>query len=126
MDFFNEPLYIDGKGNWLNHSKNALDKYNNRVHGTTKMTPFEMSFCAASHTSIHKNIIINHTEGALRKNKLPKFAKFSKFQVGNSVRVSDKRNIYSKVIQQELLGSIFNFDSNNKTLESMNISHKRE
>ena len=86
-----------------------------------------------------------------------------KFQVGDFVRVPDKRNIYSKcfttnwnreffkihsikktnpvtytledenkeIIQgkyyeQELLGSIFNFDSNNKTLESMNIFHKFE
>ena len=28
--------------------------------------------------------------------------------------------------EQELLGSIFNFKSNNKTLESMNIFHKFE
>ena len=84
-----------------------------------------------------------------------------KFQVGDFVRVPDKRNIYSKgyttnwnreffkihsinktnpvtytlndengdIIQgkyceQELLRSIFDFDSNNKTLESMNIFHK--
>ena len=86
-----------------------------------------------------------------------------KFQVGDFVRVPDKRNIYSKgyttnwnrelfkihsinktnpvtytlndengeIIQgkyyeQELLRSIFDFDSNNKTLESMNILHKFE
>ena len=159
LDLIKEPMYIEGKGNWLNHLDAALDKYNNRVHGTTKMTPFEMSFntlirataTAASSNLIPKNDNNNHN------NKLPKF------QVGDFVRVPDKRNIYSKgyttnwnrelfkihninktnpvtytlndengdIIQgkyyeQELLRSIFDFDSNNKTLESMNIFHKFE
>ena len=47
LDLIKEPMYIKGKGNWLNHINKALDKYNNRVHGTTKMTPFEMSFKSA-------------------------------------------------------------------------------
>ena len=34
--------------------------------------------------------------------------------------------IQGKYYEQELLGSIFNFDSYNKTLESMNIFHKFE
>ena len=155
LDLIKEPMYIEGKGNWLNHLDAALDKYNNRVHGTTKMTPFEMSFNtlihAASPNLIPKNDNNNHN------NKLPKF------QVGDYVRVPDKRNIYSKgyttnwnrelfkihsinktnpvtytlndengdIIQgkyyeQELLRCIFDFDSNNKTLESMNIFHKFE
>ena len=48
LDLIKEPMYIEGKGGWLNHLDAALQKYNNRVHTTTKMTPFEMSFCAAS------------------------------------------------------------------------------
>ena len=89
--------------------------------------------------------------------------KLPKFQVGDFVRVLDKRSVYSKgyttnwngelfkkhiinktnpeiytlndengeIIQgnyyeQELLRSIFTFDSNNKTSESMNIFHKME
>ena len=118
-----------------------------RVHGTTKMTPFEVSF----KTPI-PNLI-----------PFPKLPKFPKFQVGDFVRIPDKKNIYSKgyttnwnrelfkkhninstnpvtytledengeIIQgkyyeQELLRSLFNFDSNNKTLENMNIFHKFE
>ena len=34
-------MYIEGKACWLNHLVAAMEKYNNRVHGTTKMTPFE-------------------------------------------------------------------------------------
>ena len=49
-----------------------------------------MSFCAASHTAIPNQILDDET----------KMFKFPKFQVGDFVRVTDKRNIYSKVIQQ--------------------------
>ena len=143
LDLIKEPMYIEGTGNWLNHINNAPKKYNNRFHGTTKMTPFEMSFCAASQSAIprsYANPIPNDSK------KLPKF------QVGDFVRVPDKRSVYSKgyttnwnrepfkihnnnstnpvtyaledenkeIIQgkyyeQELLRSKFNFDSNNKT-----------
>ena len=108
----------------------------------------------------------NNTEGALRnkfKNTEGALRKQPKFQVGDYVRVPDKRNLYSKgyttnwnrelfkihkinntnlvtyglvdenneqiegkYYEQELLGSIFNFESNNKTLESMNIFHRYE
>ena len=153
LDLIKEPMYIEGKGNWLNHLDAALDKYNNRVHGTTKMTPIEAKKLH-SKKPIDPPTIVN-------KPKQPR--SFAKFQVGDFVRVPDKRNIYSKgyttnwnrelfkihsinktnpvtytlndengeIIQgkyyeQELLRSIFNFDSNNKTLESMNIFHKFE
>ena len=146
LDLIKEPMYIEGRGNWLNNINNALKKYNNRVHGTTKMTPFEASIDKPIPSLIPSN-----------NNKLPKF------QVGDFVRVPDKRSEYSKgyttnwnrellkihsinktnpvtytledenkeIIQgkyyeQELLRSIFNFDSNNKTLESMKILHKKE
>ena len=43
LDLIKEPMHIEGKGNWLNHLDAAIQKYNNRVHGTTKVTPFEAS-----------------------------------------------------------------------------------
>ena len=42
-DLIKEPMYIEGKACWLNQLDTALEKNNNRVHGTTKMTPFETS-----------------------------------------------------------------------------------
>ena len=150
LNLIKEPMFIEGKGNWLNHINIALKKYNNRVHGTTKMTLFEMSFNEPIPRS-YTNLIPNNY------NKIPNI------QVEDFVRVPDKRNVYSKgyttncnrelfkmhkiistnpvtytledenkeIIQgkyyeQELLRSIFNFDFNNKTLESMNIFHKLE
>ena len=165
LDLIKEPMYIEGKGSWLNHLDAALQKYNNRVHGTTKMTPFEA-------TKLHSNNSLLPSNNN-NNNKVPRdsyrdsyrsFAQsFAKFQVGDFVRVPDKRNIHSKgyttnwnrelfkihsinktnpvtytlndengeifqgkYYEQELLRSIFDFDSNNKTLESMNIFHKFE
>ena len=146
-------MYIEGKGSWLNHLDAALQKNINRVHGTTKMTPFEMS----TNKKLIPNNNNNNNTAKLASHKLPKF------QMGDFVRVPDKRSVYRKgyttnwnreffkihsinktnpvtytvndenreIIQgkyyeQELLGSIFNFDSYNKTLESMNIFHKME
>ena len=161
LDLIKEPMYIEGKGSWLNHLDAALDKYNNRVHGTTKMTPFE----ASNNSLLPSN---NNNNNKVPRDSYRSFAQsfaqsFAKFQVGDYVRVPDKRNIYSKgyttnwnrelfkihsinktnpvtytlndengeIIQgkyyeQELLRSIFDVDSNNKTLESMNIFHKFE
>ena len=78
LDLFKEPMYIEGKGNWLNHRSKALDKYNNRVHTTTCMTLFE-----ASNKPKDPPTFVN-------KPKQPKF------HVGDYVRVPDKRNLYSK------------------------------
>ena len=154
LDLIKEPMYIEGKSNWLNHINNVLDKYNDRVHGTTKMTPFE-----ASKNSLLPSKNINNNNKISRDS----YRSFAKIQMGDFVRVPDKRNIYSKgyttnwnrelfkihsinstnpvtytledenkeitqgkYYEQELLRSIFNFDSNNKTLESMNIFHKFE
>ena len=145
LDLIKEPMYIEGKACSLNHLDAAMEKYNNRVHGTTKMTPFE-----ANNQPIDPPTFVN-------KPKQPKF------QVGDYVRVPDKRNLYSKgyttnwnrelfkihkinptnpvtyglvdenneliegkYYEQELIRSVFNFDSNNKTLESMNIFHQNE
>ena len=152
LDLIKEPMYIEGKACWLNHLDAALEKYKNRVHTTTKTTPFEANNTAklASHKPIDPPTFIN-------KPKQPKL------QVGDYERVPDKRNIYSKgyttnwsrelfkiekinntnpvthflvdknneqikgkYYEQELLRSIFNFKSNNKTLESMNIFHQNQ
>ena len=162
LDLIKEPMYIEGKGSWLNHLDAALDKYNNRVHGTTKMTPFEMSFNTLIPRDSYRSYA--HSFANLIPNNNNKLRTASpKFQVGDFVRIPDKRNIYSKgyttnwnrelfkihsinktnpvtytlndengetiqgkYYEQELLRSIFIFDSNNKTLERMNIFHKFE
>ena len=56
----------------------ALEKYNNRVHGITKMTPFERWN--------REEVILKATEFLLEQDKPPKF------QVGVFVRVLDIHN----------------------------------
>ena len=72
LDLIKEPMYIEGKGNWLNHLDAALQKYNNRVHTTTKMTSFE-----ANKKPIDPPTFVN-------KPKQPRdsYRSFAKFQVG--------------------------------------------
>ena len=41
LDLIKKPMYIEGKACWLNHLDTAMEKYNNCVHTTTRMTPFE-------------------------------------------------------------------------------------
>ena len=74
-------MYIEGKPCWLNHLDAALEKHINRFHGTTKMTPFEMSI---NIKLISNKININ------KDNKQPKF------HMRVFVRAPDKRIIYSK------------------------------
>ena len=160
LDLIKEPMYIEGKACWLNHLEIALGKYNNRVHGTTKMTPNEMS----TKTKMTPNEMSTKTNTKPPKSNINNTQnKPPRFQVGDFVRVPDKRSLYSKgyttnwnrelfkihsinntnpvtytlqdqnkeIIQgkyyeQELLRSAFNFKSNDKVLESMNIFHKFE
>ena len=105
LDLIKEPMYIEGKGNWLNHLDAALQKYNNRVHGTTKTTPFEMS--------TNNKLIPNNNNH--NNNKLPKIPKYPKFQVGDFVRVPDKRSIYSKGYTTNWNRELFKIHNINKT-----------
>ena len=70
-------MYIEGKACWLNHLDAALEMYNNRVHCTTKMTPFEMSTINTEKLASHKlvpNVIFSNTAklASHKKNKQPK------------------------------------------------------
>ena len=141
-------MFKEGKTCWLNHINIALDMYNNRVHGTTKMTPFEKS--------INEKLILNNNINYYRHQT-------TQTPSGTFVRVPDKRISYSKgyttnwnrelfklpnvnktnpvtyglvdenneqiegkYYEQELLKTVFILTSDNKTLESMNIFQQYE
>ena len=100
IDLIKEPRYFEGKAYWLNHLDAALEKYNNRVHGTTKMTPFEM---VTNPNKPIPNPILDD------KIKLPKF------QVGDYVGFPDKRTLYSKGYTTNWNGELFKLHKVNKT-----------
>ena len=141
LHIINEPMFINGDGNWVNVLNDAVKIYKNYIHSTINMTPVDASNNPdkVKYTFSFKNI----------KPKL---------KVGNYARNADKRNIFSKgytsnwnrelfkvnevlktqqptyrieditgeiievkYYEQELLKSEFDFESNNKVLESLDI-----
>ena len=112
IDVIKEPMYIEGKACWLHHLDAAMEKHNNRVHGTTKRTPFEMSTNTntaklASHAKRRRYKPIPHPIPI--KNKLPKF------QVGDFVRIPDKLTLYSKGYTTNWNRELFKIHKINKT-----------
>ena len=102
LDLIKKPMYIEDKDCWLNHHDTAMDKYNNRVHGTTKMTSFEMS---TNNKLIANN---NNYTAKLASHNLPKV------QFGDYVRVPDKRTLYSKDYTTNWNGELFKLQNFNK------------
>ena len=78
-----------------------MNKYNNRVHGTTKKTPTE--------TSTNKVIIPPEGNDTNQKYKPPRF------QIGDFVRVPDERNLYSEGYTTNWNRELFKIHSINKT-----------
>ena len=134
-------MFINGDGNWVNILNDAVITYNNNIHSTINMTPVD-----ASNNPDKDRYYVKSAKAA------------PKFKVGDYVRNSDNRNIFSKVYtsnwnrelfngnevlktqpptykiedmngeliegkyyEQELLKSEFDFESNNKVLETLGI-----
>ena len=100
MDSIEEPMFIESKTCWLNHINIALDKYNNRVNGTTKMTPFEKS--------INEKLILNNNINYYRHQT-------TQTPSGIFVRVPDKRISYSKGYTTNWNRELFKLPKVNKT-----------
>ena len=141
LHIINKPMFINGDGNWVNILNDAVVTYNNNIHSTINMTPVDAS---------NNPDKVNNTFSF--KNIKPKL------KVGDYVRNTDKRNIFSKgytsnwnrelfkvnevfktqpptykiedidgeiiegkYYEKELLKSEFDFESNNKVSESLDI-----
>ena len=100
MELIKEPINIESKACWQNHLDAALEKYNNRVHGTTKMTPFEM---VTNPNQPIPNSIFNDNK------------KFPNFQVGAFVRVPDKLNLYGRSYTTNWNRELFKIQKTNNT-----------
>jgi len=139
------PVFIEGRANWIEKLDSVLKRYNNRKHGTTKLTPVEGS------KKENENKVFQ-TMVDRRVFKPPRY------NVGDLVRIPDKRTIFSKGdttnwsdelfkiyeivskqppeyliedekgekilgihYEQELQKSHFSFDENRKIMKSLNI-----
>ena len=137
-----KPMFINGNGNWVNILNDAVVTYNNNIHSIISMTPVDASNNPdkVKYTFSFKNIKPKLKVGDYVRN-VDKRNIFSKGYTSNWNRDLFKVNealktqpptykiedingeiIEGKYYKQELLKSEFDFESNNKVLESLGIN----
>ena len=148
LHIINKPMFINGDGNWVNILNDAVVTYNNNIHSTINMTPVDASNNPdkVKYTFSFKNIKGKPSYAQPKLNvgdyviNVDKPNIFSKGYTSNWNRELFKVNevlkthpptykiedingeiIEGKYYEQELLKSEFDFESNNKVLESLNI-----
>ena len=141
LHIINKPMFINGDGNWVIILNDAVVTYNNNIHSTINITPVDASNNPdkVKYTFSFKNIKSKLKVGDYVRNA-DKRNIFSKGYTSNWNRELFKVNevlkthpptykiedingeiIEGKYYEQELLISEFDFESNNKVLESLNI-----
>ena len=147
LHIINKPMFINGDGNWVNILNDAVVTYNNNIHSTISMTPVDASNPdKVKYTFSFKNIK-GKPGYAQSKLKFGDYVRnvdkrniFSKGYTSNwnrelfevnevlkthppTYKIEDINGeiIEGKYYEQELLKSEFDFESNNKVLESLNI-----
>ena len=141
LHIINKPMFINGDGNWVNILNDAVITYNKNIHSTTNMTPVDASNNPdkVKYTFSFKNIKPKLKVGDYARNA-EKRNIFSKLYTSNGNRELLKVNevlktqpptykiedingkiIEGKYYEQELLKSQFDFESNDKVLESLGI-----
>ena len=141
LQIINKPMFINGYGNWVKILNDAVVAYNNNIHSTINMTPLDASNNPdnVKNSFIYRNIKPKLKVGDYVRNA-DKGNIFSKgynsnwnrelFKVNEILRtqpptykIEDMSGeiIEGKYYEQELLKSEFDFESNNKVLESLDI-----
>ena len=141
LHIINKPMFIKGDGNWAKILNDAVVTYNNNTHSTINITPGDASNNPdkVKYTFSFKNIKPKLKVGDYVRN-VDKRNIFSKgytsnwngelFKVNEVLKTQpptyktgdiNGEIIEGKYYEQELLKSEFDFESNNKVLESLNI-----
>ena len=141
LHIINKPMFINGDGNWVNILNNAVVTYYNNIHSSINMTLVDASNNPdrVKYTFSFKNIKPKLYVGDYVRN-VDKRNIFSKGYTSNwntelfnvnevlethppTYKIEDINGeiIEGKYYEQELLKSEFDFESNNKVLESLNI-----
>ena len=141
LHIIDKPMFINGDGNWVNILHDAVILYNNKSHSTINMTPVD-----ASNNPDKVKYYVNSIKAKIKfkvgdyVRKADKRNIFSKGYTSNWNRKLFKVNevlktqpptykiedmngeiIEGKYYEQELLKSEFDFESNNKVLETLGI-----
>ena len=141
LHIINKPMFINGDCNWVNILNDAVVKYNNNIQSTINMTPVDASNNPdkVKYTFSFKNIkpklkICDYVRNADKRNiffkgytsnwnrELFKVIEVLKTQP-RTCKIADINGeiIEGKYYEQELLKSEFDFESNNKVLDSLDI-----
>ena len=141
LHIIKKPMFINGDVNWVNILNDAVITYNNNNHSTINMTPVQASNNPdqVKYTFSFKNIkpkpkvgdyVRNADNGSIfskryNSNWNREFFKFNKVLKTQppTYKIEDINGeiIEGKNYEQELLKSEFDFESNNKVLESLGI-----
>ena len=135
----NKPMFINGDGNWVNMLNDAVITCNKNIHSTIIMTsvdasnnPDKVKYYVKSTKATPK--VGDNFRNADKRNIFSKGYTFNwnrdMFKVNEvlktqptTCKIEDINGeiIEGKYYEEELLKSEFDFESNNKVLESLNI-----
>ena len=148
LHIINKPMFINGDGNWVNILNDAVVTYNKNIHSTINMTPVDASnnpdkvkyYISETASQINStkatpNLKIgDYVRNADKRNIFSKgyTSNWNRelFEVNGvlkthppTYKIEDINGeiIEGKYYEQQLLKSEFDFESNNKVLESINI-----
>ena len=78
-----KPVFLAGNGDWLSELSAVVNKYNNTIYSSTKMTPNQ-----ASEKSNERKVYSNLQDRRVRQKP--------KFKLGQLVRTADIKRVFSK------------------------------
>ena len=121
LHIIKKPMFINGDGNWLNILNDLVITYNNNIHSTIIMTPFD-AFNNPDKVRYIRELasqIISFSTKIEPKGK-PGYAQL---KVGDYVRNADKRNIFSKGYTSNRNRELFKI---NEVLNTQPLTYKIE
>ena len=78
-----KPIFLNGDANWIDEIDSIINKYNNKIHSTIKLTPSQASL-KENEEYVYQNLIDK------RKKIKPKY------QINDLVRTADLKKTFSK------------------------------
>ena len=82
-NLFKKPVFLAGNANWLSELPSVVNKYNNTIHSSTKMTPIQ-----ASKKSNERKVFSNLQDRRVKQSP--------KFKLGQLVRTAGIKRVFSK------------------------------
>ena len=82
-DMLKKPIFLNGDANWINIIPTIINKYNNKIHSTIKLTPIQASL------KENKEYVYQNLLDIRKKIK-------HKYEINDLVRTADLKKTFSK------------------------------